>query len=302
MGMFHVEKKQDVFETYVIANAAEDTYIEVIPERGGMIANYVVKGKPVFYLDKSTLVDKSKPVRGGNPILFPICGRLVDNQYSLDGENDFTMGIHGFARDLPWTVTNVTVGEGDFSSDSASMTLELLDNENTYLQYPFRFKYTIEYRLTGMSLSVKAFIVNRGEEPMPVGAGYHPYFYIKDLNSVRIEIPSSSVHGQARGSIAANLFSYEQDEINIIYQNLQSNTFEIEDSARKLNVTVHFEEIYQYLVVWSLKGRSFICVEPWMAAPNALNTLEDVVYIGPGEVLSSEISFKVETRFLGGDR
>ena len=287
--MYHFEKKKDVFETYVIANSVEDTYIEVIPERGGMVANYVAQGKPVFYLDPSTLVDQSKPVRGGNPILFPICGRLVDNQYFLNGENGYSMGIHGFARDLAWTVTNVTIGDGD----SASIFLELLDNENTYLQYPFRFKYTIEYRLTGTTLTVQAAIVNRGQQPMPVCAGYHPYFYIEDLNSVRMGIPSSTIHGPAKGSIAANLLFYEQDEINIIYQNLQSNSFEIADSARKMNMTVHFDEIYKYLVVWSLKGKNFICVEPWMAAQNALNTLKDVVYIGPGEELSSGIRFEV---------
>ena len=286
--MSNYEIKKDVFETYVLSNSNKDTYLEVVPERGGIITNFVVNNKPIFYLDRSTLIDKSKNIRGGVPILFPICGPLTDNTYNLEGNKPYTMKQHGFARNNVWKVTDVSTNQGD----TISIKQELQDNESTYSQYPFKFKLIMEYILNGTTLSVISTIINKDEKPMPVYAGYHPYFYMENLNDLDIDFQYNTSTAW-KGSIVNKQFNYEDDEINIIYKDLKANDFHITDHARKLKINVRFDDIYKYLVLWTLKGKNFICVEPWMAAPDAFNSQKDLVTIEPGKELTAKVIVEV---------
>jgi galactose mutarotase-like enzyme len=286
--MYIYEKYKDRFETHFLANEKKDTFIEVVPERGGIIAKFMVKDEPVFYLDRSTLIDRDKNIRGGIPILFPICGPLKNDTYSHNGQH-YTMKQHGFARNSVWNVADVATG-----ADSASILLELRNNDVTYAQYPFKFKLIYEYKLSGSTLSVTAAYINQDEQPMPFYAGYHPYFQVEDKNQVEIEIPSQTYTETKNGSIVDNRFNYEQDEINVFYQDLTGDSFHLTDPARKMKINVRFDPIYKHIVVWTLKEKNFICVEPWMAKNDALNSKEDLVYIQPGQELKSKVAFEVE--------
>ncbi|MDP4106545.1 MAG: aldose epimerase [Bacillota bacterium] len=286
--MYIYEKTNDVFETHRLANSKKDTFMEVVPDRGGIITKFVVKDKPVFYLDQATLVDPNKNIRGGNPILFPICSYLKNDTYSLNG-HPYTMKQHGFARNCAWNVAGVSAEE-----DSASITLELQDNEKTYAQYPFRFKLVYEYRLSGTTLSVNATYINQDEQPMPFYGGYHPYFQVEDKKQLEIEIPSQTFSESINNSIVQNRFNYEQDEINVFYRELSAQNCQITDPLLKRKIQVHFDPIYKYIVVWTLKGKDFLCVEPWMASTDALNSKEDLVYIQPGQEMKSHVAFEVE--------
>lgn len=286
--MFTHEIMKDVFETHLLINHKKDTFIEVVPERGGIIAKFVVKDKPVFYLDRSTLIDPNKNIRGGIPILFPICSYLKNDTYSLN-DHQYMMKQHGFARNCAWNVMDVSTEE-----DSALIKLELRDNDITYAQYPFKFNLIYEYKLSGSTLSVNAAYINEGEQPMPIYAGYHPYFQVEDKGQLGIEIPSETYTESISGSIVNNQFNYEQDEINVFYRDLTANNFQINDRARKLKINVRFDPIYKHIVVWTLKEKNFICVEPWMATTDALNTKEDLIYIQPGEEMKSNVTFEVD--------
>lgn len=286
--MYTYEKNRDVFETHLLTNEKKDTFIEIVPERGGIISTFVVKDRPVLYLDKSTLIDRKKNIRGGIPILFPICGPLKNDTYSVNGQQ-YPMKQHGFARNCAWDVADVSAEE-----DSASIKLELRNNEDTYAQFPFKFKLIYEYKLSGSALSVNAAYINQDEQPMPFYAGYHPYFQVEDKNQLEIEIPSQTYTETKSGSIVNNRFNYEQDEINAFYHDLTGNNFHITDPLQKRKINVRFDPIYKHIVVWTLKGKNFICVEPWMAENDAFNTKEDLVYVQPGQELTSNVTFNVE--------
>ncbi len=61
------------------------TMARFVPARGGIMAEFACWGVPVFYLDQETLRDPAKNIRGGNPVLFPICGPLEDGRYNSAG-------------------------------------------------------------------------------------------------------------------------------------------------------------------------------------------------------------------------
>ena len=75
--------------------------LRIVPERGGLITEWSCRGKEIFYFDRERFAKKDKSVRGGMPILFPICGGLLDNVLPLP-QGNFFMRQHGFARDVSW--------------------------------------------------------------------------------------------------------------------------------------------------------------------------------------------------------
>src|SRR5438552_3652936 len=79
---------------------------EVLPQRGGLVTRFAVGRDEVLYLDPTTLVDRTKNVRGGIPVLFPIAGRLGGDRYLIDGAS-YPMRQHGLARQAPWSVIDV---------------------------------------------------------------------------------------------------------------------------------------------------------------------------------------------------
>ena len=79
-----------------------DSLIRIVPERGGLITEWLSEGKELLYFDLERFLDKDKSVRGGIPILFPICGDLSEG-YLIGGKKYF-LKQHGFARDLPWSI------------------------------------------------------------------------------------------------------------------------------------------------------------------------------------------------------
>ena len=92
--------------------------INFSPSRGGIITNWVLNNREILYFDKKRFFDKNKSIRGGIPILFPICGNL--EKKSLFGDNFLYLMQHGFARDQQWSY--------EFNQFTNNLYLILSDN------------------------------------------------------------------------------------------------------------------------------------------------------------------------------
>jgi galactose mutarotase-like enzyme len=160
--------------------------LKVVPARGGIITEWTVDGEAVLYLDPQTLLDTSKNIRGGIPILFPICGPLRDGQYQWEDQS-YQMKQHGLARNLLWEVTGVEVSDGE-----ALLSLETVANSETKLVYPFDFQLVFNYVLKPNSLLIKQSYLNNSAKVMPFYAGFHPYFYAPQRQGVKLNIPSQT--------------------------------------------------------------------------------------------------------------
>ena len=95
-----VNREQGIF----VFQLDQNNYIKFCPERGGVITNWVSDGKEILYFDDKRFMDKTKSIRGGIPILFPICGNLK-TPGSVCGTDYSQLSQHGFARDLQWEYT-----------------------------------------------------------------------------------------------------------------------------------------------------------------------------------------------------
>ena len=90
-------KDQEIF----VFQLDKNNYIKFCPERGGVITNWVSDSNEILYFDEKRFMDKTKSIRGGIPILFPICGNL-NTSSSVFGNGYLQLPQHGFARDLQW--------------------------------------------------------------------------------------------------------------------------------------------------------------------------------------------------------
>jgi len=287
--MFNYYKKQDQFETYVLENKANYTYIEVVPERGSIISKYVHHNQAIFYLEQETLDDQLQNVRGGNPILFPISSYLVNETYHYN-DTAYQLKQHGFARNLAGNVIDIHADE-----HSASITLEMVHNDETYVRYPFHFSLIMRYTLSNDGLNIQATVHNHDAKVMPFYLGHHPYFFVQDKDNLELNIPSTHVDELTPNSFAQNKFNFNQLESNTIHYELQSNVCEMIDHSRQLKVSVTSDDVYQYVVLWAMEGKPFVCIEPWMAPVDGMNVEKGIQYLEANQSHTSTIHIKAET-------
>jgi galactose mutarotase-like enzyme len=101
------------------------------------------------------------------PILFPIVGHLRDDRYRWRGRS-YAMVRHGFTRFLQFRCEQTGPEAARFV---------LVDDAATRRAYPFAFRLPVDYALGVDTLDVGLAVENRGDEPMPYGAGFHPAFH-----------------------------------------------------------------------------------------------------------------------------
>lgn len=286
--MFAIALKADRYPTYVLTDSDAKARLEVVPERGGLITRWQIGGEDILYFDEERFADPSKSVRGGIPILFPICGNLPDNTYQLDGQS-YTLKQHGFARDLPWKVVQQDV------KTAAELTLELTSNDETRSRYPFEFRLAFTYRLHGHSLELQMQFTNLSDRPMPFSTGLHPYFQVNDKSQLSFDIPSSEYLDQIAGDVHAfdGSFDFGVDEIDIAFKNLTASTATVTDTHLNRKLTLSWSDAYPALVFWTVKGKDYYCLEPWTAYRNAMNTGEHLLHLEPQQSCTTQTTLAV---------
>lgn len=282
--MFAVTTEQRQYKTYILSDQSGPACLEVVPERGGIITRWQVQNQELLYLDAERFSHPELTVRGGIPILFPICGNLPDNVYTYRGQQ-YRLRQHGFARDLPWEVIDQA------NQDAASLTLRLTSNEQTRQGYPFEFQLTFTYQLQGHSLLLQQRYLNCSDQPMPFSTGLHPYFSVADKTQLQFEIPAVQFQDQQNQTLHpfTGNFDFERDEIDVAFRQLAQQSAHVTDRQRQLRLTVEYDATYSTLVFWTVKGKDYYCLEPWSAPRNALNTGENLVQLQPGEALETRV-------------
>jgi galactose mutarotase-like enzyme len=285
--VFAITSEQRQYQTYRLTDAGLAS-LEVVPERGGIITSWQVQGHELLYLDAERFSHPELTVRGGIPILFPICGNLPDNLYSYEGQS-YHLKQHGFARDLPWRVA------ASQTETAAALTLELTSNDQTRQGYPFEFQLLFTYELEGQSLTLRQRHTNLSERPMPFASGLHPYFTVGNKAQLQFEIPASQYQDQRNQTQHPfSGFDFEVDEIDVAFRSLSRQSAQVTDPERGLRLTLDYDSAYSTLVFWTIKGKDYYCLEPWTAPRNALNTGDSLLLLEPQQSLETVVQLRVE--------
>lgn len=238
----------------------------ILPEKGATVIS-LRKGETEFlYCDSQNLSSPERP-RCGIPFLFPIFGRLQDGKYIWDGA-EYAMAIHGFGHTSSWEVV---------ARSDAMLRLVLEANEDTLLQYPFRFRVTLEFSIEQGALTLRQTYENLGEKPMPYNYGFHPYFLTEKPEDLRVETTADTffdfaVGGKAFGHGSVSLSVPEgAPEAGAAFMGVHGPTILHNHKARN-RLTMEFDESFHTHVLWTQAGKNFLCVEPVNGSANGLNT------------------------------
>lgn len=217
---------------------------------------------------------------GHSPIMFPICGRLVDGKYTYFG-NTYELGCHGFARHSIFSLS---------SASSDEITLTLKSNEETKKSYPFDFTLSIRFSLNGKALNIKYSVTNHDTKELIFTVGAHPAFNVPLTKGERFEdyyIEFDKECDAVKLSLSERCFcdgndqKFTQGGLNRI--ELDHSLFDndaiflyntakkacLKSSKSKKEVSLSFDG-FKYVGLWH-KPKSdapYICIEPWCGIPD----------------------------------
>jgi galactose mutarotase-like enzyme len=276
--MFSTRAVDGAIPTLELADEASGSLAVLAPSRGGILARLRVAGREVLYLDRKTFEDPTANVRGGCPVLFPSPGKLTGDAFTQGGVHG-AMKQHGFARTLPWEIV------GTSAQGAASATLRLTSSEATRVQYPWDFTAEYTYSLRDRALGIEMLFTNESTTPMPFGAGFHPYFAVADADKIRARIPTPATRA-FDNTIKREIdfpgfdFTLPEVDLHLVDHGSAEASLRVEGG---LSVTLRGSPELSRWVIWSLRGRDFICLEPWTGPGDALNTGEGLLVLAPGE-------------------
>lgn len=288
LNMHQIRTYEDQFLIYELVEESTQSWVKVAPERGGIIIGYGTNGQELLYLDKATFYDTNANIRGGNPILFPICGQLTNKQYEWTGKIN-TMANHGFARNLPWEVIRMS------DQGEASITIKLVSNAATRESYPFDWEMEYTYRLLNGVLTIDQVYRNLSNEIMPFYAGFHPYFKADRKN---IAYDTDATQYLDYNDHLMKSFSGSLDLEGMVESAafLNASTREISfEPVQGVKVHLTYGNEFKYVVLWSIEGKDFVCVEPWMALNGEFQRKAELYKLAPGETLTTSFAFHCES-------
>ena len=224
---------------------------------------------------------------GQSPVLFPICGRLLEGYYTYAGER-YEMAIHGFVRKMEMTVEE--------KSDE-HVTFAVRDNEETRKVYPFAFIYRLTYTLSGDTLTVRFAVENTDEKELIFSFGAHPGFRVPmgDDRPEDYALTFADHVTEATQVVFKNNFTsrawapYPLPDHKIPYSNElfdagslffanAGDTVTLGSSVSGRFVRLDFAG-FPILGLWHAEdtGAPFLCIEPWESVPSyhdAVDALE----------------------------
>jgi galactose mutarotase-like enzyme len=274
---------------YELRDERADSTVVVTPARGAIVSGFRVGARELLYLDESTLRDPTKNVRGGIPVLFPTPGKLRDDSWHWAGRTG-SLKQHGFARNLAWTVIDQS------ETDSASVTLALESSELTLPQFPWPFRLELTYALTGARLTLAARLYNTGPSALPWALGFHPYFFVADADKTNARVDTAAT--RAFDNVQKRELPFQgfdlgaaELDLHLLDHGSTESALHFGDGSRlALRASAEFKR----WVVWTRAGKDFVCVEPWSAGADALNSGEGLRTLAP----SSRCELQVEIELL----
>ena len=213
------------------------------------------------------------------PILFPACGRLLEQKYTYDGV-EYKMDCHGFAKDV-----NFAVAE----KEGSRITLTYSSNEQTRKIYPFDFVLVASYELDGRNLKFTFSVTNKSKVKMPYMFGWHPGFNLVcdekvDIENYRLELGVKELNWtplqngpfacpvSKKYEISDGAYHLNEKEIysndTMIFTG-HKNSLSMVNDGNGYRLDMSWTENLPYLCIWKdeFNEAKFVCLEPWSSLP-----------------------------------
>lgn len=279
-------QRETPYPHWEFSDSTSGDLLRVVPERGGLISGWRCSGHEVVYLDLERFLDPAQSVRGGFPVLFPITGGLPDNRLPLP-QGEFSLGQHGFARQLPWRMEPLADGRG--------IQLQLSDTPETLMAYPFHFRLSMEVRLAPAALEISTVVENRSSDVMPFSFGLHPYFNLSSLAAAQVEglPPQCLNHLTMEEASTAAQMERLASGIDLLVK--PTGTVRLVDEAAGTSLELQLSHPLDLVVLWTEPPRPMVCMEPWSAPRQALLSGDRRLELRPGTSTSLDTRYQFST-------
>lgn len=260
--------------------------LRIVPERGGLVTGWRSGGEDWLYFDVERYADPTQSIRGGIPVLFPICGGLADSP----------LPQHGFARNLPWQLEELAAADG--ASAGPGVRLSLVDTDATRAVFPHAFTLELDYRLAPGCLAITARVSNTaaaGSPALPFSLGLHPYFAVQDLAAVQLEGLPEHCFDHIPMAEAATAGQLERLTTGVDFLAHPSGAVRLLDSAAPSGgrwIAMETQAPLDLAVVWTEPPRPMVCLEPWTAPRGAMASGDRLLQVPPGETLELTCSYR----------
>lgn len=211
-----------------------------------------------------------------SPLLFPICGRAIDNRVTVEGV-EHPMTIHGFAMKSRFDLVEARPESCIFALEASDATRGI---------YPFDFRLVQSYALTGSRLDCRTLVENTGMRPMPFSFGYHPGFALPlpgvsgahEVQLLNGASPRSSEQKEnfltggkiatpfEKGRLAVRDESFHPSSSIILAEGAGDGLFYGHGDQ---GLTIRWQGL-ENLVLWRPQRAGFLCVEPWQGLPSLI--------------------------------
>ena len=249
---------------------------------------------------------------GQGDVLMPFPSRLKDGRYDFGGvthqldlnDKEGPNAIHGFLRDVVWEPSAVA---------ATAVTFRTRIAPTTFRGYPFALDITVTYSLDAAGLTTAFTVINVGDGPAPVGAGFHPYFTVDDrpIDDAEASFPAAEYLEFQNLVPTGRVLSVEgtpldyrtlrpigDNRFNFCFRALERDrdgwaTAVIRQGGGPRRITLRFDPSFNYLVVYSGEAipapdtRRAFAIEPLTCATDAFNHPEwGLSVLAPGARLS----------------
>lgn len=239
------------------------TTIGIIPEIC-LVSHFQVADWPVLYRPLET----GNVKRWGLPLMIPNFSRLKDGIFV---DKHTTLPIHGFGRNLPWTLTEQT---------TTRLSMQLVSSDATRADYPYEFSFTASVEVSEQTLTYTLTMENRSDEIMPIAPGFHPYFNVAQQDKAQMV-----TDGPPGFSVSA--FDWDSNPPDNPYPFPHKVTIQLPHLGTLVIEELPLEDRYVLanMQVWSEPATkpdcAFVCFEPTVGSEDALNRPADRVEIAP---------------------
>ncbi|KAJ3317994.1 hypothetical protein HDU76_000989 [Blyttiomyces sp. JEL0837] len=226
---------------------------------GATVTSFKLNGKEKLFVSTKAILDGSKAIRGGIPLVFPQFGTVAGS----------ALPQHGFARVSKWTFLGT---ESDTSSET-TVSFGLSPDQVSPSLYslwphPFQLKYTVT--LKNDSLKTLLTITNKDVKSFEFTTLLHTYFAVDNIADISItgltgtnfaDKVAGGVHTESRSNVTI------AGEVDRVYENVTSKQCVILNKDEKV-VDLKFEK-FDDVVVWN----------PWIEKAKAMADFNDEGYL-----------------------
>jgi len=279
-----------------------------LPTRGARLLNWNVTHadgsvRDVIHWPENADFAHIAKVRGGNPILFPFCGRTFDR-----GEQNFWRAPDGIRRPMP---QHGFARQGEFTllwADTRGFSAQLVPTADDRMAYPYDYEFIVTYLFEPIGLACELTLKNLGREPAPWCPGHHFYFTVPwHENATRenysIEIPATErLKHSPTGTLlpGPSLQPVETianpDLLDTLHTRLKSNPATFGDPKRREFIRIQLGTTKTpppdaAFVTWSSDATApYYCVEPWLGLPNSPEHYRGLHFVPPRESRSFTVT------------